>query len=233
MHNILVVSTKIRDTRQMSIIEKPKSLSNYAYEHILVKIKTHEYFPGMRITENLIAEELEISSSPIREALKRLEQEYWIKVVPYSGSYVREFGAKEIEDMYGLREAMEGFAGGLVATRGDEKVLGKLKKIMKQIRRLANDDGAGAESDLEFHKLLIEASGNDWLRNMMSERKLLTRMIHVIAPQSVDRNMRDKIYKEHMRIVKGIEKRDQAAAEKAVRNHIRKTFRRIAANLKD
>lgn len=217
----------------MAIIEKPKSLSNYAYEHILAKIKSHECPPGMRITEGLIAEELEISSSPIREALKRLEQEYWIKVVPYSGSYVREFSAKEVKDLYGLREAMEGFAGRLVAARGDEQVLGKLKKIMKQIRRRASHNGAGAESDLEFHKLLIEASGNDWLRNMMSERKLLTRMVHVIAPKTVDRPMREKIYKEHMQIVSAIEKRDPVKAEKSVRDHIRKTFRRISTNLKD
>ena len=84
-----------------------KNLVDQVYLAIRKGIATGELLPGWQLKIDSLSSELEVSSTPIREALRRLEHERWIEVIPYRGAFVRPIDATEIEELYEIREILE------------------------------------------------------------------------------------------------------------------------------
>ena len=102
------------------------------YETVKEKISTFQLKPGTRLVEEQIAEEAGVSRTPVREALNRLGQEGLVKIFPQWGSYVREIDLEEIREVFDLREALEGMAARVAASRISEGEIEELKRLCRE-----------------------------------------------------------------------------------------------------
>src|SRR5271154_5329568 len=115
---------------------------------------------GTRLTEELLATQLGVSKSPVREALNRLEAEGLVSIESRRGAYVREFSAKEVSDLYEFREMLElhSIAAAKVTPGLLRELAGSIDRTMAFLQ--ARDKIRHVEEDLRFHGMIAEASGN-------------------------------------------------------------------------
>ena len=113
----------------MKNTEKSTSME-FAYEMIFRKIMSEELLPGAQLREDHLAKEFGISSTPVREAFRRLEHEGWLESIPYRGSFLRKFSETEMQEMCTLREILEGMAAKLAAQNASHDDLKKIRSIL-------------------------------------------------------------------------------------------------------
>ena len=105
------------------------SLGNKIFDILRDRILNEEYEHGQKLNELALANELKISRTPIREALKQLELEGLVESIPNKGVYVKGFSPRDIDDMFEIRCALEGLAIQLAIDRMDEEHLAKIKDV--------------------------------------------------------------------------------------------------------
>lgn len=124
--------------------------------------------PGGQLREAHIAADLQISRSPLREALSRLEEEGLVVKIPFRGAFVVEVSAQDVAEIASVRLRVEPFAGELSmeALRGPERTL--LMSTLEDLHRATqdNDIPAGIDAHLRFHRLFYDFSGHSILQNL-------------------------------------------------------------------
>ena len=203
------------------LIESP-NLRDRVYEILKKSIVFQEISPGEKIDEEAIAKQLGVSRTPIRETLCRLENEGIVKVVPRRGAFVVKHSREKITEILMVREVLEGFAARLAVDHVDGKLTDKMKSLFNQfsgsdIREQSKDY---TQADLEFHNLIIKASRNDLLINIMNT---LNDHIQMLRIQTVSHEGRmEQSLVEHFKIIQAMEQKDHSSAEYLMREHIRK-----------
>jgi DNA-binding GntR family transcriptional regulator len=147
-------------TRPMKKLTNVPNLTELTYRSVKQQLLDGTLREGMRLTEELLATQLGISKSPVREALNRLEVEGLICIESRRGAHVREFSPKEIGDLYDFREVLEVHSVAIA-----KLTPGLLRELAGSIERMrlhlaAGDRPRHVEEDLRFHGKLAEASGN-------------------------------------------------------------------------
>ncbi len=150
----------------------PLTLKQHAYQVILDKLMAGSLAPGVRLSDDALARELGISRSPIREAISQLSTEGLVEYRPRSGAYVKALSRREYEELYDIREALEGHAAAKAAERISGADLGELTELVAAMRAIACEcrdaapGTAGAElterflsNDLRFHLAILRAPG--------------------------------------------------------------------------
>mgnify|MGYP000216924685 CR=1 FL=1 len=129
--------------------------------------------PGERLMEVQLAEELGISRTPVREAIRKLEQEGYVIMMPRRGTYVSDVSVKDIKEIFEIRSALESLAISLATMRIEPDELEKLQTLLAQIGgHIENDDmDKIVATDIEFHGLLYQVSRNERLVNIISNLK--------------------------------------------------------------
>ena len=183
--------------------------------------------PGQRLVEAALARQLGISRAPVREAARRLEQRGLLVAHPRRGFFVRDFSLEEIDDLYGLRIALERYAAELACARATEDDLNRLQAQLDLLLRLAQ---AGAvadlvEEDLRFHLLFCKASGNRKLFKLFHEIAGEIRMIIVLIGQVYDDP--NRIAETHRPLIEALAARDAARLDAEVDHHIRVGWREV------
>ena len=147
-----------------------KNLVDQVYLAIRKGIATGELLPGWQLKIDSLSSELEVSSTPIREALRRLEHERWIEVIPYRGAFVRPIDATEIEELYEIREILETAALRKAMPSVAPGSLKLLDTAASDIRAaLARGDQAGyMTADAHFHEIIVQMAGNERLSQIFS-----------------------------------------------------------------
>jgi len=203
------------------LIESP-NLRDRVYEILKKSIVFQEISPGEKIDEEAIAKQLGVSRTPIRETLCRLENEGIVKVIPRRGAFVVKHSREKITEILMVREVLEGFAARLAVDHVDGKLTDKMKSLFNQfsgsdIREQSKDY---TQADLEFHNLIIKASRNDLLINIMNT---LNDHIQMLRIQTVSHEGRmEQSLVEHFKIIQAMEQKDHSSAEYLMREHIRK-----------
>ncbi|WP_208539051.1 GntR family transcriptional regulator [Algihabitans albus] len=183
--------------------------------------------PGQRLVEVALARQLGISRAPVREAARRLEQRGLLVAHPRRGFFVRDFSLEEIDDLYGLRIALERYAAELACHRATESDLDRLRAQLDLLHRLA-EAGALAdlvEEDLRFHLLFCEVSGNRKLFKLFHDIAGEIRMVIVLIGQVYDDPQR--IAETHRPLIEALAARDAARLDAAVDHHIRDGWRHV------
>ena len=118
--------------------------------------------PGERLMEVQLAEELGVSRTPVREAIRKLELEDLVVMIPRKGAYVSGISLKDIADVFEVRAAVEALAAGLAAERITDEELEELERILVKKAEIidANDLDRLVEIDISFHESLYHASRN-------------------------------------------------------------------------
>lgn len=184
------------------------------------RIIVGEYSPGERLTEDALADEYNVSRIPVREALRVLASEGFVRVRPYYGTFVAELSAGDAVDLLEVRAALEPLAARLAAERRTPEQLAELRQIVAEgntaTKERRYDDVAVLNG--RFHELLGVASANANLRAFIRE---LRDKIDWVYFADVRRRARDS-WGEHVEIVDAVDRRDGAAAERLVHAHIEK-----------
>jgi DNA-binding GntR family transcriptional regulator len=190
------------------------------YETLLDAILSGKIASGTNLNEVTLARELGVSRTPVHEALAWLAAD---ELIELSGSRVRvrTMTAREVADLYDVRQLLECTAVERAATRMEEGVLRQLRAETKELARSKDDadwPARAIEFDIRFHDVVAEASGNPRLRSDIQRYRLLSRAFCRITGGQL-KNLRDS-FQEHLAILRALEKRDTKAARQAMAKHI-------------
>lgn len=188
--------------------------------------------PGSRLDYKLLAKELGVSTTPVREAVTQLASEGFVELVPRLGAVVRSLNQTSAREFYEVREAVETFATMKAAERFSPRHLEMLKSHLevmnRHCRELEKGGGNKLESpalhdfldaDLAFHKTILVGARNTALARTVEESHIQSRLF--FADRGVHDLVRVSIATaQHAAILAALEKRDGAAASAAMRNHI-------------
>lgn len=195
------------------------TLSDEVYRRLRQAIVKGEHRPNARLIEAELAEQLQVSRTPIRDSLLRLAGEGLV-LSRRRGWVVREHTAAEIAEIYGVRLALEGYAARLAATIGDDAALERIRSIHE---RGTQDQNRGARERLvddndDLHDAIVEASGNTRLKESINQTCEFY-FNHRVADMYSDEEATQSIA-SHDVVVRAILARDGDAAESAMRAHI-------------
>lgn len=142
--------------------------SQTIYRALRERILSNELRSGTRLVLRQLANEYDSSDIPVREALRMLERDGLVEMVPYRGARVTTLTAREIEETYFIRGHLESIATGLAAERITAAELGVLDDLMVRMRAAVEAKDGPRFSDLnrEFHRTIVGACGNEMLREM-------------------------------------------------------------------
>ncbi|MEM1373687.1 MAG: GntR family transcriptional regulator [Pseudomonadota bacterium] len=155
-------------------------LSEQVKEELLDDIMSGRYKPGDRLVESQIAKRMGISQSPVREALRDMVAMRFVEVQPHKGARVRHIEQREVVEIYPVRARLEELAGQL-AVKAAQGHIDELERSVERMSRAFSDRNAKemAHWDVAFHRILLEASGNQiliesWNSLMIEARTYVT-----------------------------------------------------------
>ena len=187
--------------------------------------------PGERLMEIQLAEELGVSRTPVREAIRRLELEGCVIMMPRRGTYVANISIRDINEVFEIRTSLESLSSGLAAERITDEELERLQRLLVEIGAHieSGDMDKIVKTDTEFHDLLYQASRNQRLVGIISNlREQLTRFR--TTSMSYPGRLKATL-EEHRIIVEAIAQGDVKAARKAAENHMEKSEQTLLASM--
>ncbi|NNK15519.1 MAG: GntR family transcriptional regulator [Sulfitobacter sp.] len=199
----------------------PKPGSTDAYSLILDAIDTGVYRPGDRLVESELADRFNVSRTPIREALQRLETQSLLAREGRS-LIVASLDHNQTAELYVVRGELEGLAARLAARHATEEEIRVLREMVEADNARIDDPTALSRSNRRFHKQIHLASHN---RYLVQQLDLVYRSMALMATTSLAVEGRGEIAQaEHDKIVSMIEARDEEGADAALRAHISVAF---------
>lgn len=198
-----------------------KPLREVIFNTLREAIITGELKPGMRLMEVQLAEKMGVSRTPIREAIRKLELEGLVNMIPRKGAHVADLSVKDIIDVLEVRASLDGLATSLAASRITENELKELRQVQDQfISYMERGNLQGTvRKDVEFHDIIYRSSRNDKLIQFVSN---LSEQVHrfriiYLKDYSSPRN----VAKEHAEIIEAITSKDPEVAQKMAAKHIK------------
>jgi DNA-binding GntR family transcriptional regulator len=208
-----------------------RPLSEEAYDQLRAAILGGQLSPGSRIVEADLARHMGISRSPVREAVRKLEQEGLLEYLPRRGTVVAGLSRGDVADAYQMRAHLEAYGARLAATRASELDLARLTELVQRMRNfaLADDLDGLVNADVEFHRELCRVSGSRHL--LQAWETLNPARWTMISGLRVSDLSLEQIAERHRPIVKALESGNPENAEAIVRTHILELGERVLAGL--
>lgn len=199
-----------------------KPLREVIFNTLREAIIVGELKPGERLMEVQLADKMGVSRTPVREAIRKLELEGLVEMLPRKGAHVADLSVKDIMDVLEVRSTLDGLASWLSATRITEDEIKELKHVQGQfISYVERDNLQGSiKKDGEFHDIIYRSSRNDKLMQIISNLREQIQRFRVIYIK--DYSSTRELIKEHAEIFEAITARDAEAARNAAQRHIKK-----------
>ena len=196
-------------------LEAPRSLAEDAADRIREGILSGGFAQGAHLVEARIAQELNVSRGPVREAFKLLRAEGLLEEEPRRGTFVVSLSPADVREIYGLRAAIEGRAARLLATDPAAPAVAELRELFGRMEEAvaAGDPPTVFRRDLEFHDGLCRLSGNARLHEVFVRYVPMLRAL-LRLDERVEASL-DEIVMQHRPLVQAIE---AGAAEEAARH---------------
>lgn len=203
-------------------------LSNQIYTVLKEMIADYRFLPGVRINIESISRELDVSRTPVWEAVRRLEQEGLVENIPNRGVFMASLTAEQALDLYAVREVLEGMAARLAAIRIDDSSLQKMSESLQRQKEVieAQDILAYSKLDFEFHAIVYDACSNEWLKELLGtiKNKMRPLTLHMM-PDFL------KLIDQHAELIQALRGRDPDKAEEAFRRHNRYMMTQIREDI--
>ncbi|MCD7892774.1 MAG: GntR family transcriptional regulator [Erysipelotrichaceae bacterium] len=199
------------------------SLSSKIFELLRERILNEEYEKGQKLNELALANELKISRTPIREALKQLELEGLVESIPNKGVYVKGFSPRDIDDMFEVRIALEGLAIRFAIERMDEEHFAKIKEVFElmEFYSMKKDQDKIDDLNILFHESIYQATQSQYFESLLKDIHFYVSITSRHSISQYDRN--SSSLEEHRAILNAIEARDASLAYDTMQKHIKKT----------
>ena len=211
-------------------IEGYELLSQKVYQALKTEIIKGSLRPGTKLLEGKIAKQMKVSRTPIREALRELAAEGFVKISPNQGVVVSNASVEDVQEVLQIRGVLEGLAARLATKMINEEEIKELEKYQKRMGYYTNKDDvlAFSEMDAEFHELILNICGNN---RLIQIRKNLSDQAHRYRIRSLSVPGRLKYsLKEHQEIVEALKKKNPEQADRLSQKHIENVLANILAH---
>ncbi len=207
----------------LTSIKERQTLSEQVFTDLKNAIIAGEIAQGAKITEDELAKKYGISRGPLREAMRQLEAIRLLTRIPHAGMRVVVLTPEMMEEIYIVREALEGMSARLAAKNMSDEDIESLQNLLDKhesnIEQTKGKEYFQHEGDLDFHFRIAQASNNQWLMDLLSsELYQLLRMCRHRSSQTPERPI--KALSEHKQITEAIAQHDEELAELLMRRHI-------------
>ena len=213
-------------------LEGYQPLRDMVFDVLMSAIMQGQLSPGERLLEVQLADEMGVSRTPVREAIRRLELEGFVVMVPRKGAYVAGLSINDVEEVYEIRTVLETLAVRLAAQRmqpNDYEQLEELSEKMCATWQEGNVDN-WVSLDASFHELLYKFSRNERLVSMMGNIMEQLSRYRIISLANVE--VRQNSLSEHQELIEALKNRDSEAAAIAAAKHIENTKQSLVNMLK-
>ena len=184
-----------------------------------------ELKPGERLMEIQLANKLGVSRTPVREAIRKLELEGLVLMIPRKGAEVADISEKSLKDVLEVREALE---ARLACDKITKEGINRLKEAAQDFRSAlkSNDITQMAEADVRFHDVICNATENQKLGQLLNN--LREQMYRYRIEYLKDQHVYEKLLSEHEEIIRHIEKGEKDEAARVVSRHIENQAQAVA-----
>lgn len=204
------------------------SLRGQVFNTIRDNILSGKYKINEELKEVTIGNELGVSRTPVREALRQLELEGLVTIIPNKGAYVTGITGKDVQDIYAIRSQLEGLCARWACANLTEEELEELDEIIYLTEFHINRGNLGqmVELDDKFHKIIYDASQSRMLKHILSNYHSYVHRIRRVTLNSAARARACNM--EHSAIVQAFKNRDADRAGELAHDHIEKTLQNIS-----
>lgn len=205
-------------------------LRKQVYKVLREAILTGELLPGERLTEVELAEQLNVSRTPVREAFRMLELEELIIIIPQQGVFVAGIKSRqEMDDIFQVRMELEGLAAYLAASHISEKQIEKMNEYLNEIKECIAENNLKRciKIDIAFHKLIKEASENKWLEKFLDN--LFEQITRFRAKSLGQPGRMEKALNDHKELGIAISAGDGELAKELARKHIKGAWESVVS----
>lgn len=214
-------------------LDSYQPLREVVFETLRDAIRKGILKPGERLMEIHLAEQLGVSRTPVREAIRKLELEGYVIMMPRRGTYVSNLSIKDINEVFEIRTSLDSLASGLAAERITDEELEHLQRLLVVIGEAIKEKNMEkiVEADTKFHDILYQASRNNRLVGIIYNlREQLTsfRAKSMAYPGRLAETL-----EEHRRIVDTIAQGDAVAAQKASEYHMERSEHTLLLSMED
>ncbi|WP_082621544.1 GntR family transcriptional regulator [Bordetella sp. N] len=201
--------------------ERPRLVEEVA-RVIRGRIYSGQYAPGRPLRQVELAETLRISRTPLREALRILEQEGLVTADTVRGVNVINAGPRQILDAYQVRQVLDGLAARLAAACSADRAIAELQPVLERQRQTLEpwDIGEYTAANVDFHTRIFELSGNEYVIRQIPTIYMTSQ---VFRPGAKHERAADAV-QEHTAIMQAIADGDAASAERLALTHVQKTI---------
>ena len=199
------------------------SLRGKVFQRIREDILKGVYKEHEELREVTIGEELGVSRTPVREALRQLELEGLVSIIPNKGAYVTGITMKDVRDIYKIRSQLEGLCARWATQNITEEQIENLEEIILLSDFHLHKKGEGqteqvSEMDGKFHKIMYEASQSRILEHLLKDFHKYVQMARTMSIEAPNRA--EKSIEEHREILNAIKAKDAVRAEMLANQHI-------------
>ncbi|MEG1946317.1 MAG: GntR family transcriptional regulator [Lachnospiraceae bacterium] len=207
--------------------EENHSLGQQVFHKIREDILSGTYKKEEELKEKTIGEELGVSRTPVREALRQLELEGLVSIIPNKGAYVVGFTVEDIKDIYEIRTVLEGLCAKRAATRATQKQLEELEEILylSEFHTQKGHIEQLVELDTRFHEILYEACASKVLEHALRDYHHYLERVRKVTLASEKRSVESN--KEHKQILVAVKEQDEKKAEACATLHMINTIHNI------
>ena len=219
-----------RDSRRVSL--RPVSMVDGVYDNIYERLMSLEIAPGARIAIDVLARDLDISQTPVREALGRLEREGLVRKAHLIGySAAPQLTRKQFDDLYEFRLLLEPVGARMAASNMTPQALAEIEAAAADMLNGSPPVDRNsrysrfARADAHFHDAILRIGGNNVMRQALSGQHVHLHLFRLMFHARVTVEALD----EHERLLVCFRNHDPAAAEQAMRDHIQQSHDRLLA----
>ncbi len=206
-------------------------LRDVVFQTLRQAILRGELKPGERLMEIHLAQKLGVSRTPVREAIRKLELEGLVLMIPRKGAVVAEITITDLEDVLEVRMALEELAVKSACRRVTQEQLEELRHLAENFKKTLNGDdiGACALADVAFHDMIYAATGNNRLVQILNN--LREQMYRYRMEYLKDRQAHSLLVEEHEEILRALEAGDEEAAQDVTSRHVERQKEHIIRGL--
>jgi DNA-binding GntR family transcriptional regulator len=219
--------------RELNSMEDQYSLRGKIYNSIRENILSGKYAPGESLIEKRLAEELNVSRTPIREAIRQLELEGLVESIPNKGATVKGISNKDMEDIYQIRMVLEGLAAKWAIEQITDEEIKRLSESYELMEFYTSKADIDAISRLntEFHDIIYAATKSVVLQHILKDFQIYVKWARHESLSSLGR--KETALKEHLAILKAFKDRNSKDAEKFLTLHVENSSKNIKKKKKE
>jgi DNA-binding GntR family transcriptional regulator len=203
----------------------PRTVKGALVENLRGEIIRGDLIPGQYLRLDEIADRYDVSTMPVREALRDLEAEGLVTIYPHRGAVVSELSAEDLEDIYEIRAVLEGMAARLAVPRLTPAVLAEIDRLVEQMDGQLGDVVALVRLNHQLHSTIYGASGRRHLEELIQTLRYRTQ--HYLRAYVADQGEMAMAQEEHRAMLEGCKLGDAERVAAIVEEHVAQVGRSL------